>query len=101
MGRSSPQTSEAVPPSITLSAQTITGGKCVISHGPLTIDLADLERKLLTQLPQPKAAQKTFQEVINQDGGKLASLLTKIQGVYEQYVESMLQNAEDFPESKA
>ena len=34
--------------------------------------------------------QKTFQEVIDQDGGKPAGLLGKIKTAYEEFLENML-----------
>ena len=42
--------SQSVPPTVTLMAQaTNEDGKKLISHGPLTIDLTDLEQKLSSQ----------------------------------------------------
>lgn len=95
--RTSPDIEPAIP-SMTLSAQAVAEGKSLISHGPLTIDLSALEQQLVAKMggatavppQQPTPSKKSFQEVIDQDGGKLASLLTKITGAYEEYVRSML-----------
>ena len=47
------QATDKAAPTVTLSAQaTNEAGKKVISHGPLTIDLTDLELKLSTTLQQ-------------------------------------------------
>ena len=86
-------------PTVTLSAQTTNGaGKNIISHGPLTIDLTDLEGKLSTKMHERSAVakeliamkEKTFEDVLDDDNGKFATLLIKIKGAYEEFVESMI-----------
>ena len=46
--RSSPE--YEAPPSVTLSAQAVVEGKTLIYHGPLTIDLTDLEKTLQAKM---------------------------------------------------
>ena len=49
-------------PTVTLYAQTMTNSKNLISHGPLTIDLTDLEEKFKVALPKNNSTEeiKTF-----------------------------------------
>ena len=56
----------------------------MISHGPVTIDLTDLE-KLLSK----NATTTTSQAKIDQDSGKFTVLLCNIKGAYEEFVQSM------------
>ena len=75
-----------------MSAQTTNEmGKKLISHGPLTIDLTDLERKLSAMKSskpiRPSSVKKnSFQEVIDKDGSKFSSLLINIKRAYEDFV---------------
>ena len=67
----------------------------MISHGPLTIDLTDLEQKLSTlqssSPPNPSNASETsFQDVIDQDGSKFAGLLINIKSAYEDFVQGIM-----------
>ena len=89
---------QSATPTVTLSAQaTNEEGKKLISHGPLTIDLTDLEHKLATMHQQSNAnthpvstavskKKETFQDVIDQDGSKFSSLLINIKRAYEDFV---------------
>jgi len=62
--------SDSIVPTVTISAQTTNAaGKTLISHGPLTIDLTDLEQKISAKVfPLNRQQPRTFEEVI-EDGG--------------------------------
>lgn len=78
---------------MTLSAKTTNeAGKTVLSHGPLTIDLSEMEGHLPdSRLPQ------TFDDVID-DGSQFAIMLMTIKGAYEDFVHGILKPTQK-PES--
>lgn len=71
-------------PTVTMSAEaTNAAGKSIISHGPLTLNLTEMEEKIASKLLSPGARlPRTFEDVIGEDSGKLAKMLTAIKGAY-------------------
>lgn len=78
-------------------------GNNIISHGPLTIDLTDLEGKLSSKMHAKSAVvgeliamkEKSFQDVLENDNSKFGTLLLKIKSAYEEFVESMIEEQND------
>ena len=68
----SPQNQAQAPATVTLEAEAMTAaGTTRISHGPLTIDLSEMEQKVASKLVSPEAhagIPRTFEDVIG-DGG--------------------------------
>ena len=100
--RSLDQPAQIAQPTVTVSASaTDEAGQDLISHGPLTLNLADLEKKLSSQIGgghrQIKAEMgkaMTFEEAIEQDGSEFAKLLIKIRSAYEDFIKGQLSGDE-------
>ena len=72
----------------------VASGKNMLSHGPVTINLTDLEQKFaqsgaavgISARAGGKDGMRTFEDVIAEEGGHFGKLLEKIKGAYEEFV---------------
>lgn len=80
------------PATVTVSAEaTSPAGTATITHGPLTIDLTEIEQKVASKLLSPlNRVPTTFEEVIG-DGGQFANFLEKIKGAYEEFITTIVE----------